>query len=163
MLPYMKLITAVGCAVLVACSTSKSIQKSASVHELALEMVTTFPKQTYEATMASFAQAVIASYEARGGRKSPAEFKRIVLEVVGEEVSYDAIMAVCADFYERHFSAEELRQLTAMRRSAVVQKEINLAPTMMQEVTAQSIALLAARRSQIEAKLKERLASSDKH
>jgi hypothetical protein len=162
----MKPFAAVVCAGLMACASSKPIEKPASAHDLAQELIRTQSKQSYEATLSAFMQALLTGFEksrAVSDRIPRPELKRIVSEVMIEELPYDAILGGLAAFYERHFSADELRELVAMRRSTVFQKEMDLLPTMMQEMSAESTALLAERMPRIQAKVKERLAAMDKH
>jgi hypothetical protein len=71
----MKLFAAVVCAVLTACSASKSIEKPASVHDLAQDLVASVSKQSYDAIMAQLCAGHL-DVRGRGARPLHRNFDR---------------------------------------------------------------------------------------
>jgi len=58
-----------------------------------------------------------------------------IAELVGEEIPYETVSNITANFYLRHFTEAELKELAAFQRTAVYQKQIGLMLTLMNEAT----------------------------
>jgi hypothetical protein len=81
-----------------------------------------------------------------------------ITETTGEEIPYSFIIETSADFFRRNYTEVELKELLAIRQSAVYQKEIRLLVPSMKDAGQRVQERLLARRPEIVAKLKARLA-----
>jgi hypothetical protein len=156
---------AIVCAV-VGCASAPAVKPvlaaGTSSEDLALEVARRgFTEEQYRSIVSAVSQRLQAVFEklaARDGRKLPPGVSAIVAEITGEELPYSYVVDLQADFYRRNYTEAELKELLAIRQSAVVQKEMRLLMQSMKESGQRVQERLLARRPEMEAKLKARLA-----
>jgi hypothetical protein len=125
---------------LLACASTTSQRPAAVValpaRELALDTARSgMTKETYQSTIQVWTQ--LAQREMDKGRKLSPKAAATLAEMIAEELSYEKMTDLVADFYQRHFTEVELKELAAIQRSPTLQKLANLTPTMMAETGAQ--------------------------
>jgi hypothetical protein len=157
----------VGAFVQVACASAPATKPTpvatVSGKELALQVARAgVSEQAYRSMLSSFARVLAESAEKRAaadGKKLPAGFGAMVAQIAAEEVRYDLVVEIGADFLLRNFTDDEMRELLDIRQKAVVQKEVRLIPIYLQEAGQRMQQVLAARQAAIESKMKAMLAA----
>jgi hypothetical protein len=153
-----------GCA-----STSLGSRPAAAAlppRELALEVARGgMSEETYRSMILALSQSFQKSAEkwaAAEGRKLPASSTTFIAELLGEEIPYEMVGNITANFYLRHYTEAELKELAAFQRTAVYEKQTRLMLTLINEAGQEIQQMVLAHRSEIEAKVKARLGVAPK-
>lgn len=155
----MKIIVSFLCAFSLACASgraARSDDSALSAHDLAIGIAGAMGEGTYQAMVTALTDSVFSSIEqmlTREGRKPPAKLRQVAAEIIGEAIPYQTIVSMNARFYEEHFTREELREIHAIRQSAVFRKELSLIPAMFEYADRQLKATYATLGPQIQARV----------
>ena len=110
--------------------------------------------------MRALSEGLIQMFErqaATEGKRLPSNFRRIAAEISGQSISYEELVAYMADAYARYFTDDDLRVILAYQRTPTYQKQLEIAPKLLQESMEWAQRILASRKNEIQVKIAARL------
>jgi len=151
-------------AAILGCATGTASNRSATPptqHDLAVELVRSeMPQEQWGVLMRTFSQALLQLFEkeaAAEGKPLPPNFRRVLAETTGETISYEEMAAFLAAVYSRYYTADEMRAILAYQHTPVFQKQMQLAPRLMEESLKYTQRIFEEHKSEIRAKIAARL------
>jgi len=118
------------------------------------------PPEQWEVLMRTFSQGLLQVFEkeaAAEGKPLPPNLSRVLAEITGETISYEEVAAFMTAVYSRYYTADEMRAILAYQRTPVFQKQMQLAPRLMEESLKYTQRIFEEHKSEIRAKIAARL------
>lgn len=95
---------------------------------------TMMPPERYDQMIEMMYRPLVAGAEANSKQKMPADAVQQLRDAARSSMSYDELLGWTADAYERHFTPQEMQQMTAFFRSPLGKKLEQEQPRVQAEI-----------------------------